>query len=349
MAVATETQVDRVNRYRVSAREYATFHGQGFLTLRRLLSPEEIAELRDHTEDLMQGRLPEGYDVPAGLSPQETTQFVLKPRAMLHRTLELHERYLLHSRVLDVVEALIGPDVLAVQTMLFIKAPGSAGQGWHQDAYWIPTHPDSLCGAWIAIDDADEVNGALWMAAGSQHEPVYPPKSGYGYGHKVLDGIEHITGSGNPDDEQNDLTKIADRYPQVLASAKAGDVVFIGSRALHRSKRNFSADRYRRAFVSHYCNARSFTQYGTDFDSSAIHAAPTIDPVTRMTNASHILARGDTHLPFAIPRFGTPCAALLSAEERRRESEYVGTMMGDMGSGMMDAADADPTLVDDDE
>ena len=35
-----------------------------------------------------------------------------------------------------------------------------------------------------------------------------------------------------------------------------------------------------------------------------------------MTNGSHILARGDTHLPFGRPRFGTPCAALLSPEER---------------------------------
>ena len=118
----------------------------------------EIAELRKHTEDLMQGRLPEqstemaerdtagdgGVTMqrleapPAHLSPVEKAQYFLRIH-MLHRKLELHERYLLHPRVLDVLEVLIGPDVLAMQTMLFLKPPGKPGQGWHQDTL---LHPD---------------------------------------------------------------------------------------------------------------------------------------------------------------------------------------------------------------
>ena len=46
--------------------------------------------------------------------------------------------------------------------------------------------------------------------------------------------------------------------------AKAGDVVFFAGHVLHRSKKNFTTDRFRRSFVSHYCNARSFTQWGAD-------------------------------------------------------------------------------------
>src|SRR5439155_9619427 len=134
-------------------------------------------ELRQHTEDLMQGRLPEqqsrmaerdvaqdtgttgqGLEAPpAELSPLEKAQYFLRIH-MLHRKLELHERYMLHPRVLDVLEALIGPDVLAMQTMLFLKPPSKPRQGWHQDSYYIPTHPHSLCGAWICIDACDEPN-----------------------------------------------------------------------------------------------------------------------------------------------------------------------------------------------
>ena len=62
-----------------------------------------------------------------------------------------------------------------------------------------------------------------------------------------------------------------------------------------------------------------------------------------MTNGSHILARGDTHLPFAKPTFGTPCAALLPAEERREKSEYT-AMMADMDSDEMGAKPADPEV-----
>jgi ectoine hydroxylase-related dioxygenase (phytanoyl-CoA dioxygenase family) len=64
--------------------------------------------------------------------------------------------------------------------------------------------------------------------------------------------------------------KFADKYPQVLVEAKAGDVVFFHSHVLHRSKKNFSTDRYRRSFVSHYCNARSFTQWGGDQPSTKL-------------------------------------------------------------------------------
>ena len=366
-AVMERPELSQCGRWRVSVQEYIQFRRQGFLVVRGLVAPDEIDELRDHTEDLMQGRLPEqsrpmaerdlardgGVSVqgleapPEHLSPAEKAQYFLRIH-MLHRKLELHERYLLHGRVLDVLQALIGPDVLALQTMLFLKPPGKPGQGWHQDSYYIPTFPDSLCGAWIAIDDCDERNGAMWMAAGSGVEPVYPPVSGYGHGDRQLENIAYVENVSNPDDDANDLSPIADRYPQVLVAARAGDVVFFNGHVLHRSKQNWTADRFRRAFVSHYCNARSFTQWGADSPAGdpgerrLRHASPTIDPVTKMTNGSHILARGDTHLPFARPRFGTPCAALLSPDQRRRESEYAAAAMGDMPSGMMGAAPADP-------
>lgn len=346
--------------YRVSVEEYISFRRRGFLVVRNLISPDEVAELKTHTDDLMQGRLPEQAGTvldptsdpmsgtatqllkapPEHLTPEEKGDYFLRLH-MLHRQLELHERYLLHPRVLDVLQALIGPDLLALQTMLFLKGPGKPGQGWHQDSYYIPTHPDSLCGAWIAIDDCDEQNGALWFATGSQHEPVYPPESGYGFDDQQLAGLNGVSGVSNPDDEKNDLTLIANRYDQLLVPAKGGDVVFFAGHVLHRSKKNWSTSRFRRSFVGHYCNARSFTQWN-DGDQSDV------DPVTLGANHRHILARGDTHLPFAKPRFGTHCAALLSPEERRHESEYAAMMMGDMESGMMGSTAADPTMVDDD-
>jgi hypothetical protein len=72
-----------------------------------------------------------------------------------------------------------------------------------------------------------------------------------------------------------------------------------------------------------------------------------VDQATGMTNGSHILARGDTHLPFALPRFGTPCAATLPPEARRNQSEYAATMMADMSTGDMGVAPTDPHARDD--
>jgi ectoine hydroxylase-related dioxygenase (phytanoyl-CoA dioxygenase family) len=369
VAVIAETEAskgsdERADRYHVKVEDYVSFRRNGFCVIRGLVSAENVEALRQHTEDLMQGRLPEqtktmaerelekdhGVTVqdllapPADLSPEEKAQYFLRIH-MLHRKLALHEKYMLHPRVLDALEVLIGPDVLALQTMLFLKPPGKPGQGWHQDSYYIPTHPDTLCGAWIAIDDCDEFNGAMWFAKGSGVEPVYPPcpEVEYGFGDKLVSDITFVKGVSNTDDSVNMLSQVADRYDHVLVSAKAGDVVFFNGHVLHRSKTNVTKDRFRRAFVSHYCNARSFTQWGAD-EKPELEIAPNKDPVTGATNASHILARGDTHLAFAGPRFGNACAALLSAEERKKAGEIALRMIASMNNGLMGCAIADPTM-----
>jgi ectoine hydroxylase-related dioxygenase (phytanoyl-CoA dioxygenase family) len=369
----SEAQAPRADRYQVSIEQYIAFRRDGYLIVRNVVSPDEVAELRQHTEDLMQGRLPEqqvktseqlgssGKAVvvndfgapPAHLSPEEKAQYFLRIH-MLHRKLALHEKYMLHPRVLDILEVLIGPDLMAMQTMLFLKPAGSQGQGWHQDSFYIPTLPDTLCGAWIAIDDADEQNGAMWFAKGSGTEPIYPPcpDVNYGFGDKLVKDIKYVKGISDTNDANNMLSPVADKYDQILGSVKAGDVVFFNGHVLHRSKQNWSKDRFRRSFVSHYANARSFTQWGADksTDDGKSHklndayAAPKQDPVTGMTNGSHILARGDTHLPYAQPRFGTPCAALLTKEQRQHESLAAMRMIADMNNGLMGCGIADPTI-----
>ena len=357
--VETCSEIDSVNRwghdkYNVSVQEYVNFRKNGFLVVKNLLSDADVAELQSHTEDLMLGQLPEqssvsnvGHDggsngtnvqaleaPPPHLNAEERAQYFLRIH-MLHRKLALHEKTMLHPRVLDVLEVLQGPDVLALQTMLFIKAPGKPGQGWHQDSYYIPTQPDTLIGAWIALDEVDEENGAMWMALGSQNEPVYPPKADYGFGNVEISDIARVAGISDTDDEKNDLSKIADRYPQVLVCASPGDVVFFGGHVLHRSKRNFSQTRLRRAFVSHYCNARSYTFWQGEADPNNRYGNGGVDPLNGSANALHILARGDTHMPFAQPRFGNECAATLSAESRERIGQARNRQIADMDSGMM--------------
>jgi phytanoyl-CoA hydroxylase len=48
-----------MDRYLVSIEDYIKFRRDGFLVVRNLVAPEQVAELRQHTEDLMQGRLPQ--------------------------------------------------------------------------------------------------------------------------------------------------------------------------------------------------------------------------------------------------------------------------------------------------
>ncbi len=78
-----------------------------------------------------------------------------------------------------------GPDMAALaaalglrrpqawQSMLIWKPPGIGGEvGWHQDASFLITEPDSVTAFWFALEDADRDNGCLWVQPGGQHGPL---------------------------------------------------------------------------------------------------------------------------------------------------------------------------------
>lgn len=338
MAIAPAPAARRPARYTVAVEQYVRFHREGFLVVPGLVPPEDVAELAAHCDDIVTGRLARqllGEIVMYADGDQAEQQY--NRIHMLHRRLPVHERYLLHPRVLDVLEALIGPDVLALQTMLFLKPPGAAGQGYHQDSYYIPSLPDTLCGAWIAIDRADEENGCVWFTSGSQHEPVYPDAGNVSRHYPTagarpagLPLVQHVS---DTNEERNGLTPIARRYPreaEVPAVANPGDVVFFGGHVLHRSHRNGSSTRWRRSFVGHYCNARSYTEWDYGYEPA-------------MANARHILARGRTHLPFAQPRFGTPCAVTAPPPSAQAAAAAPTMMAGPGPAGpVMEATETDP-------
>lgn len=322
----TTSPATRTDRYHVSVDEYVHFRAKGYLVVKGLVSAAEVAELATHTDNLRHGReiIPGVPLPPDHLTPEQRIQYWLHVH-MLHRVSEIHERFLLHPRILDVLEALIGPDVLALQSMLFFKQPGQPGQGYHQDSYYIPSFPQTLCGAWLAIDRADEENGCLWMTEGSQHEPIYPDNDGQSpNGDQTLADIEPIFGASNTDESKNGLTKVAAKYAghEVKVEVDPGDVVFFGGNVLHRSHRNNSRDRLRRSYVAHYCNAHSVVPWN--------HGQPWEG---EYANSLHILARGHTHLPYAQPKFGTPCAA--NTPEPHPEHRFRAMSMMSDGSGLM--------------
>lgn len=294
---------DRGDRYRVPVDEYVHYQRNGYLVVRDLVPQREVDELKEHAMDMLWGRISiPGIEPP----PPEATRAQCIQRFtrvhMLHRLDAGSERFLLQPRILDVIEVIIGPDVLALQTMLFYNAPGHGGQGWHQDSYYITTYPDTLIGSWLAMEGVDEENGCLWVAPGSQCEPIYPsPDSKSGFVHSdgafgdlsVVDNVSHL------DDDVNTLSSVASKYEWIPVPVNPGDVIFFHPHLLHRSHPNRSEVCWRRAFVSHYCNARSWVPWN--------HGAPYEGA---SANHCHILARGTTHLPYAKPEFGTPCAAL---------------------------------------
>ena len=70
--------------------------------------------------------------------------------------------------ILDVVEDIVGPNIICWATHYFCKMPGDdMGVAWHQDcSYWALT-PSKTVTVWLAIDDADVENGCMRVIPGS--------------------------------------------------------------------------------------------------------------------------------------------------------------------------------------
>ncbi len=72
-----------------------------------------------------------------------------------------------HAKILDVVEQVIGPDILVHSTTLFSKPPGRSFISWHQDSpYWHLSEP-RLISAWIALSESTVENGCMRVQPGT--------------------------------------------------------------------------------------------------------------------------------------------------------------------------------------
>ncbi|MDE2910246.1 MAG: phytanoyl-CoA dioxygenase family protein [Chloroflexota bacterium] len=151
--------------YQVRVDEYKSFRRDGYLVVRGLVAPAEAREWAEFTDDMMAGRraMP-GLPTPPGDATEAERRGFYERIHMPHRTCEIAERFLLHPRVVDVLEALIGPDILALQTMLFFKQPGQSGQGFHQDSYYT-SYVKWICQKW-----ADVQNGS-WDTTTMESQP----------------------------------------------------------------------------------------------------------------------------------------------------------------------------------
>ncbi len=97
-------------------------------------------------------------------------------RVNAHLVMPMVARVALDPRVLDVVEGVLGPDLLLWSAELFIKEPRTTQVvGMHQDlTYWgMGETPDQVT-AWIALSPATTESGCMDFVKGSHKNPILP-------------------------------------------------------------------------------------------------------------------------------------------------------------------------------
>lgn len=131
------------------------YEDQGYLKFGQIFTPQEMDALRNHVDEMIaglpEGKRPEEMDVPHFQDPWLF-------------------RYLTNSRVLDVIEAFIGPDII-LWSSHFIAKPGGNGRAvpWHTDgAYWQGRlSPMNVITLWLAVDESSVENGCMRVLPGS--------------------------------------------------------------------------------------------------------------------------------------------------------------------------------------
>ncbi|MEJ8850007.1 phytanoyl-CoA dioxygenase family protein [Variovorax rhizosphaerae] len=151
-------------------------------------------------------------------------------------------------RLLDLVEAFIGPGVSVYFSQIFFKPPEGGGpKPAHQDNFYFgPADPEGVVTAWIALDDATLENGCLYFGDGTNQGPVYG----------------HFAPEGEPFNLQIPPDILA-RQPMVPAPVRKGGVSFHHGNTFHCSGSNNSS-KWRRACALH------FVSDGNSFDTPAL-------------------------------------------------------------------------------
>lgn len=238
------------SRQTISPEMQRQFEQEGFTIARGLLTQPEVQELIDTMMAMHEaGPIPELGFHP--LSSEQSDGDILKqyPRIIHpHKVNATMMRYMIHPRIMQVLNILFEEEALAAQSMLYFKPPHARGQSLHQDNFFLKVEPGTCIAAWVALDPADEENGGLVLVPHTNHTEIECPHP--------ADQTIFFT------NEEVDLPEGVTPVPARLAS---GDVLFFNGNVIHGSYPNTSETRWRRSFICHYAGM-STTRLGSYYN-----------------------------------------------------------------------------------
>jgi len=206
--------------------EQRQFDEDGYLVIDDVFSDQEVARLREATEDaaVVEAQNEKGF--------AEKTVHLLAITTYHPAFMELAK----HPAIVDRIRPLIGEDIQLEHSKLATKPPAK-GKGpfhWHQDFAFFPHTNTSLVAVMVMLDDATPENGCMQIVKGSHK---------WGLLNHMLDG--QFTAACQEEDRWQDRDRIVDIKP------KAGGISIHHCLSLHGSEPNLSG-KPRRGLVFQY-------------------------------------------------------------------------------------------------
>jgi len=213
------------------SREYWT---RGYVALRGLFAPEEIAKWSDECDRLLRSEhvFPENIRSPFRMNSGDKPERI-DPVVDISPVFAALAK---DDRITNVLRAIFRDEPLLFKDKLIFKAPGTEGYTMHQDqAYWQLCPADDILSVSIQIDGANAANGCIELFPEAHGKLLTPPQQ------RMQLRPEDIA--------QIDTTK------GEKIETSPGDVLIFHSLAPHQSAKN-TASVSRRSFYLTYSAAR---------------------------------------------------------------------------------------------
>ncbi|GAA6099632.1 phytanoyl-CoA dioxygenase, peroxisomal [Tachysurus ichikawai] len=233
----------------LSPEQRLAYEENGFILIKNLVSEEDIDRFRNEFERICKRdvKIP-GLVIMRDVSIAKS-EFVQGEKAVT-KLQDFQEdpelfRYCSLPQILKYVECFMGPNIMAMHTMLINKPPDTGKKTsrhpMHQDLHYFPFRPaDRIVCAWTAMEKVNRQNGCLVVLPGthkgSLKEHIYPEWEG-GV-NKMYHGIKDYNSN----------------HPRVHLEMEKGDTVFFHPLLIHGSGMN-QTQGFRKAISCHYASS----------------------------------------------------------------------------------------------
>lgn len=216
--------VENASPGKLTREQIAFYNRNGYLAGFRVFDERETALARERSDALLERFLREGKGSYAIDRYQDRFSAIYDLATA--------------PAILDIVEDLIGPDIVCWATHYFCKMPGDPkGVSWHQDCSYWPLTPSKTVTVWLAIDDVDRENGCMRVIPRSHlHGHIQFRESDSAEQNVLSQTIENAEAFGEPVDIE----------------MKAGEISLHADLLIHGSLPNTS-NRRRCGLTLRYC------------------------------------------------------------------------------------------------
>ena len=187
------------------------YHRDGYASPVRIVDPDEANHRR------------------ARLETAETRFGPLHYRSKAHTILTSPFELATQSAVLDIIAAMIGPDILLFNATYIIKEPQTATHvSWHQDLTFWGLSDDDQVSMWLALSPATPTSGCMRMIPDSHKQGRFD--------HRVMQDDDNVLLQGQT------VTGV-DESRAVMCPLAPGEASFHHGWTLHASMANNSDER----------------------------------------------------------------------------------------------------------